>query len=564
MATRARKIAPGPAESRTSGQVASGATASSRPATPSQTLHAGKKRAVNLADAAFREAEKDIPDLDAAIAFLRQFTLIPEGVNAVSEAGLVSGLLHFAHSAPTHELARKGLISFAYIARELLEARRFEAVATAVAERAEEQLTLRLDEHTTRLETRVEELLTEVSEAKNELRGCGQKLREACDWVGQAEAALTVARKDLETATTTTPGSGAPSSSFPPLTFDTAPARTRRAVTLAEHLQRQVLIRGATLAIPDGQEDAAAVARQQAVEAIKALEKEGLTPPAGGDVEAARVLQHGDIVFTASSAEMARWLSRPAVARAFSRHLGLRAQIIERTYRLVAERVPVTFDPASHTALREIEAQNGLQAGAITRADWIKPLSRRRPGQLTAHLMLTVSDVNQANRALRGLRLGERRIMVRRDMEEPKRCARCQSYDGHFARDCKAEGDVCATCAGAHPTSECSVRDPRLYRCANCQEDGHAAWDHSCPTLRSKVRARIARRADAGFRFFVTNSPETWIPDDEELARAPPPPTVWSQIKGAFDRADSAHASGTQKTINSYFTQASQPPARTQ
>ncbi|KAI9064364.1 hypothetical protein FKP32DRAFT_1611428 [Trametes sanguinea] len=261
---------------------------------------------------------------------------------------------------------------------------------------------------------------------------------------------------------------------------------------------------------------------------------------------------------------MARWLLRPAVAKAFSRKLGLRAQVVERTYRLVAERVPVTFDPSDQSVLRELESRHELGAGSIVRADWIKPVSRRRPGQATAHLMLVVTGVEHANRALRGMILAGRKVVVRRDIIEPKRCARCQSYDGHFARDCKAPDDVCATCAGPHPTAECMVTDPYRYRCANCQEDGHAAWDHNCPTLRAKVRASTARRADAGFRFFVTSNPETWVPEEEELMRAPPPPTVWSQIKGAFEKADAATVRPTQRRVDEYFTQpgSSQPASQ--
>ncbi|KAI8993938.1 hypothetical protein BD414DRAFT_457207 [Trametes punicea] len=259
---------------------------------------------------------------------------------------------------------------------------------------------------------------------------------------------------------------------------------------------------------------------------------------------------------------MARWLSRPAVARAFSKHLGLRAQVVERVYRLVAERVPVTFDPSDQATLREVEGRNGLGARAIARAEWIKPALRRRPGQLTAHLMLTLTDVHQANLALRGLQIAGRRILVRRDLEEPKRCSKCQSYEGHFARDCTAVRDTCATCAGPHPTSQCTIRDPNLFHCVNCQVDGHAAWDHNCPTLRSRVRVRTMRRTDAGFRFFVTSSPETWIPEDEELARAPPPPTVWSQVKGVFERADAAGNAGSQRSISSFFSQPSiRPPS---
>ncbi|KAI9057811.1 hypothetical protein FKP32DRAFT_1660658 [Trametes sanguinea] len=258
---------------------------------------------------------------------------------------------------------------------------------------------------------------------------------------------------------------------------------------------------------------------------------------------------------------MARWFLKPAVAKAFSRKLGLRAQIVERSYKLVAERVPVVFDPADQAGLRGIEERHGLQAGAIVRADWIKPVSRRRPGQTTAHLMLTVMGVEQANRALRGLALGGRQVLVRRDVEEPKRCARCQSYDGHFARDCTVDRDICATCAGSHPTAECVERDPHRFRCINCREDGHAAWDHNCPTLRSRVRAHVARKADAGFRFFVTSNPETWVPEDEELARAPPPPTVWLQVKHVFDKADAGAAQPSQRSVLDYFSQAG--PSRT-
>ncbi|KAI0362990.1 hypothetical protein BV20DRAFT_959209, partial [Pilatotrama ljubarskyi] len=108
---------------------------------------------------------------------------------------------------------------------------------------------------------------------------------------------------------------------------------------------------------------------------------------------------------------------------------------------------------------------------------------RRSPGQRTAFIMLMITGVDQANRALKGLTLAGRKVLVRRDLEEPKRCARCQSYDGHFARECRAVTDICAHCAGTHPTSQCEVAgEPRAHRCANCGVDGHAAWDRSCPT----------------------------------------------------------------------------------
>ncbi|EIW62817.1 uncharacterized protein TRAVEDRAFT_84003, partial [Trametes versicolor FP-101664 SS1] len=163
-------------------------------------------------------------------------------------------------------------------------------------------------------------------------------------------------------------------------------------------------------------------------------------------------------------------------------------------YRLVAERVPVTFDPHDQAALRAIEAAHLLKPNAIARAEWIKPAERRFAGQRTAFLMLTVTGIDQANTALKGLLIAGRKILVRRDMDEPKRCARCQAlsctklhttaYGGHFARECKAAHDVCANCADSHPTSQCGVAgDPQRYRCANCKENGHAAWNRACPAL---------------------------------------------------------------------------------
>ncbi|KAH9847030.1 hypothetical protein C2E23DRAFT_725000 [Lenzites betulinus] len=255
-----------------------------------------------------------------------------------------------------------------------------------------------------------------------------------------------------------------------------------------------------------------------------------------------------------SSIEAARWLLKPTIAKPFARKMGMAAQVVERTYRLVAERVPVTFDPRDPAVLRAVEAAHNLKPLAISRADWIKPPERRFVGQQTAFLMITVTGVEQANIALKGLELAGRKILVRRDMDEPKRCARCQAYGGHFARECKAAHDVCANCAGVHPTSQCGVAgDPQRYRCANCDEDGHAAWDRACPALRKRVSAHIHRKADSGFRFFVTNAPDTWVSDEEELTRAPPPPTVWSQVRHHFDSVDNVHQPTQQSTLNTYY-----------
>ncbi len=234
--------------------------------------------------------------------------------------------------------------------------------------------------------------------------------------------------------------------------------------------------------------------------------------------------------------------------------MGGTATLVERTYKPVAERVPVEFDPANWESLRQLELAHGLKVGVLRRVDWIKPLAKCFPGQHTAFLILTVSGINQANIVLKGLTFVGRTVIIHRDIVEPKRCARCQHYDRHSAKECQAPGDVCAMCAGPHPSACCPGADPNQYRCANCGIEGHAAWDKTCPTFLEKVCTYSVRRADPGFRFFVTNNPETWVSEEAELAGVPPPPSVWPHIQHHFDRPGSSNQGPSQAHLNTFFS----------
>ena len=293
------------------------------------------------------------------------------------------------------------------------------------------------------------------------------------------------------------------------------------------------------------------------------LPSSGLSPPKDAAFESAKIQRHGDVVFTLSNAAAARWLLQPNVARAFTAKMGMEAKLIDRTYRLIAERVPTDFNPHDAATLRAVEKAHGLASNAIARADWIKPIERRRPGQRLAFLQLTVTNINQANKAIKGLTLAGRRVLVRKDFDEPRRCMRCQAF-GHLAKDCTSATDTCANCAGTHPTAHCDVANtPERHRCANCAGEEHPAWDRACPTFLARTRELAARRADSGFRFYVTNNPETWITEEEELARAPPLPSVWSQIQHHFPAANAATAGPRQSQLSSYYRARARAPVST-
>ncbi|KAE9406904.1 hypothetical protein BT96DRAFT_748341, partial [Gymnopus androsaceus JB14] len=80
---------------------------------------------------------------------------------------------------------------------------------------------------------------------------------------------------------------------------------------------------------------------------------------------------------------------------------------------------------------------------------------------------------------------------------------------GHFAKECKNDGDICARCAGPHRTSTCSA-GPDALKCVTCDRVGHAASDWNCPSFTQRMASLRARKAGTKYKYFVTEDPETW------------------------------------------------------
>ncbi|EPQ53618.1 hypothetical protein GLOTRDRAFT_23787, partial [Gloeophyllum trabeum ATCC 11539] len=67
---------------------------------------------------------------------------------------------------------------------------------------------------------------------------------------------------------------------------------------------------------------------------------------------------------------------------------------------VLAEFVPIQFDPDRPDDLREIEEVNEYEPNSITRARWIRPIHRRKPNQRVAHAILYFRDPQTANSAI--------------------------------------------------------------------------------------------------------------------------------------------------------------------
>ncbi|RDX44143.1 hypothetical protein OH76DRAFT_1360052 [Lentinus brumalis] len=236
--------------------------------------------------------------------------------------------------------------------------------------------------------------------------------------------------------------------------------------------------------------------------------------PEGIKVRAATALSNGGVVYEFDRAASAAWIKRDGILQDFQRGLGVGAQVKPRYYKVVAEFVPVSFDPENPYDLTVVESDNDIHHGNLVSARWIKPLEKRAPGQRVAFLLIAFLTPQDANTAIKkGLYIASKHVPVRRDQDEPQRCAKCHKYDPpHLARDCKAIHETCASCASIHHrTAECTITSHDDYRCVNCNTRGHAAWEKSCPAYACALRKLRARRPESGFRFFpLAEDPYTW------------------------------------------------------
>ncbi|KAG2108903.1 uncharacterized protein F5147DRAFT_531038, partial [Suillus discolor] len=225
-----------------------------------------------------------------------------------------------------------------------------------------------------------------------------------------------------------------------------------------------------------------------------------------------RKLSHGGALYELNAPISAEWLNIPTNRRIFLNLFDANTIIKDRSYHLIVENVPISFDPNSKTAITEIEIKGGLQANSISKTRYIKPVARRSPTQRTAHVTITLNSKIAANQIIRfGLPIKGKKVYGRKLLTEPTRCLKCHTFNGgHIAMNCPNENDTCGTCGAEHRTATCKVDDPAFYHCINCKEDGHTSWSRECPVFTGKWNTQKARNDEARFIYFPTDDPLTW------------------------------------------------------
>ena len=155
--------------------------------------------------------------------------------------------------------------------------------------------------------------------------------------------------------------------------------------------------------------------------AIHMMQDDDFQAPEGIQFLHAKKTSNGGVILMMKTIEAAAWLRNPGVIGRFTEKMGGTATASATLYMIVAEYVPVSYSPEGYKVNAAVEENSGLNRGAIQEVRYIKQIHRRAQGQRMAHVMMGITDPEQANKAIRqGLIIEGKRVLARRHKMDPK------------------------------------------------------------------------------------------------------------------------------------------------
>jgi hypothetical protein len=292
----------------------------------------------------------------------------------------------------------------------------------------------------------------------------GEKLTKLTEELNMAAARAEAAAKSLEGASKAREDTDANTAGK--VSYTEAMRRTPQGhadtVAWVEIQKRQVVVRKITGDSADpfqGLTEKEITAKAQM--AITVMTKDGDDEADQVEFLTAKRLPKGGAVLVTRTEDAARWLRADHNILRFSERLGGSVMASADLCMVIAEYVPISFAPESLSALTKIERDSHPEKGAVKEAHFIKKIGNRAEGQRNAHVIIGITEPDQANIAIRGgLVIEGKAVSVRRHMVDPRRCLKCQQVGAnHIAADCKALHETCGRCTGNHRTAECTVKD---------------------------------------------------------------------------------------------------------
>ena len=145
----------------------------------------------------------------------------------------------------------------------------------------------------------------------------------------------------------------------------------------------------------------------------------------------------GGVTYKLNSEEVAEWLSRRSTMLDFLMKMGSTVDFKEKTYEVVIDWIPTSLKIDQHNGWRVIEQVNGLESNVSKGTHWIKPTHLRTLGQRTVIAIFKMATWEDANLIIkRGLFIEGKKVWGRKQIQELRRCLKCQCFGKHKAIKC--------------------------------------------------------------------------------------------------------------------------------
>ena len=420
--------------------------------------------------------------------------------------------------------ASEAFKALSYLIFDLHQKRTAEAITDVIAKAvsvATKRVREELEEATELLTSAAVASTNTVEELREECRGVVADLKEAIE---EATSSLELAGTNQRQEGLHNGGGGMETDSYADRVKKCVPAVHAAAVAKAELQKRKIRLIKAVGLTGDGVGD---LTEKQWVEkanlALSLMEGHWENKPevvnfAGVNKERGG----GGVIFEMNTGEAAGWLKDKRVMSAFLAKMGSTVDYKMHTYEVVVDWVPVSFEVDQPAAWKRVEQSNGLGESAIREVVWIKPTHLRSEGQRTAIAIFRLATREDANLVIEnGLYVEGKKVWGRKQVQEPKRCLKCQCFGEHKAAKCASIHEVCGRCGKQHRTSLCSETAKDTWECSNCKSTGngkhkgHGAADRRCPVFLARVARMNKTRQENKYRFFCTDDPATWETNED-------------------------------------------------
>ena len=211
------------------------------------------------------------------------------------------------------------------------------------------------------------------------------------------------------------------------------------AVLKAEMQQRKIRLIKAMGMVGEGLSD---LSEKQLVEKaslalVMMVEGSGNKPEEVKFIGANKERGLGGVTYELNSKEATNWIKEKMNMSDLLVNMGSTTDYKEQTFKVIMDWVPTTLDVNHAESWRVIKQASGLKESVIKDISWIKPTHLWMTGQRTAIAIFRMESREDTNCVIEnGLYMEGNKVWGRKQIQEPRRCLKCQCFGEHKAAKC--------------------------------------------------------------------------------------------------------------------------------